>query len=197
MAAVVANTMPADIIFLRHAESTGNAATKTRPDTAYTDTALTDCPLSEVGIAQTLVARAVHQAAGYDLIYCSPAQRCIQTLLGVLPEAAEMPVRVDSRLLEYRGIAVFNELGPRPDFPPAWDLTAYSETDLRKPKERERDVERRVVGWWVDCIKQHGEAKRILVVTHSFVISIWAACYPEVDIHVKNCETYELKGWLD
>ena len=187
--------MPTDLIFLRHAESTGNVAAKTRPETAFTDKTLVDCPLSEAGIQQILVARAVHQAAGYDLIYCSPAARCIQTLLGVLPEAAEMPVRVDSRLLEFRGIAEFNELG-NPDFPPAWDLTAYSATDLRKSRERQHDVEHRVVGWWVDCIKQRGEAKRILVVTHSFVISIWAACYLEEDIRIKNCETLELKGWL-
>ena len=187
--------MPTDLIFLRHAESTGNVATKTRPETAFTDTTLIDCPLSEFGIQQTLNAWDRHRAAGYDLIYCSPARRCIQTLLGVLPEAADMPVRVDSRLLEYRGIAEFNELG-NPDFPAAWDLTAYSATDLRKPRERQRDVEHRVVGWWGDCIKQRGEATRILVVTHRFVISIWAACYPEEDIHVKNCETLELKGWL-
>jgi broad specificity phosphatase PhoE len=187
--------MPTDLIFLRHAESTGNVAAKTRPETAFTDKTLVECPLSEAGIQQTLDARALHQAAGYDLIYCSPARRCIQTLLGVLPESAEMPVRVDSRLLEYRGIAEFNEMGT-PDFPAAWDLNAYSATDPRNPKERERDVEKRVIAWWGDCIRGSALKKKILVVTHSFVISIWAATYPEEDVHVPNCCTLELKGWL-
>jgi broad specificity phosphatase PhoE len=89
--------------------------------------------LDETGIEQVKKAKETFPAETFDVIYCSPIRRCRQTLLAVLPEAAELPVRVDDRVIETQGFAYCNKRSGRTDViaasPPAWDFSGVAETN--------------------------------------------------------------------
>lgn len=138
----------------------------------------------------------MHESVGYDRIYCSPARRCVQTLLAVLPAAAEMPVCVDWRLLEFRGVAQFNELGAEErTWPAAWNSEKWR--DERAEKETEYAVAERISDWWGELLlKRDPTDSHILVVSHAFPITMWCGLYEEEDFRPRPCEAHVLKNWL-
>lgn len=123
--------------------------------------------------------------SGFDRIYCSPARRCVETLLAAMPGAAERPVIVDWRLLEGRGWAIFNEVRDVSDvtWPAAWNIEAA--TDERAERESEGDVAARARGWWFDAYES---GERILVVTHGYWLSLWFAEICGQGVEFANCE---------
>ena len=182
--------MAPTVTFLRHAESIGNVMVRKFGQTGLDMKTLSDCGISAEGFKQCEGLRERMSAADFDVIYCSPALRCRETLLYGVVGSKEAPVIVDWRLAEGRGWAEFNELTPAAEveWPAAWDVTAAA--DQRAPKESVGDVNMRLTRWWLDVSHKWSETQtRILVVTHSNPISIWAAAWPEVDgLHVGNAE---------
>lgn len=204
--------MPTSVTFLRHAESTGNVAARTRGQAGLTDPSLVDCPLTEAGLAQ---ARAVRGTQGpFTAVWCSPALRCRQTLLEAFPEAVGWPVRIDWRLAEGRGWATFNEIAlVESELPEPWIRPYDGPVDPRAERETEGDVDRRVASWWRDVLAfdsssragggatrsqaagvEKAEAK-ILVVTHRWPIALWIATFRDVDYAPGNCEFVTFTGW--
>lgn len=179
--------MAPTVIFVRHAESLGNAAVKEHGDTALNDASLCDCGLSPAGHAQAAALSPECTGRTFAAIYCSPARRCRETLLEIYPAAATQTVRVDCRLAEGRGWAEFNELTPlNPmEWPATWDLTHAAE--CRERLESIGEVSRRMRGWWIDMSDTVTDGD-ILVVTHKWPIQLWARDWPEVFVEPENCK---------
>ena len=179
--------MAPTVIFIRHAESLGNAAVKERGESALSDKSLADCGISPTGHEQAAALRPEFEGRRFAAIYCSPARRCRETLLGIYPDTAGLPVRVDSRLAEGRGWAEFNELGPLnpTDWPPAWDLTEAA--DCRIENEPFHVVSIRMQLWWKGVLDTVTGGD-ILVVTHKWPILLWAQDWPEETVDPKNCQ---------
>lgn len=184
--------MAPTVTFLRHAESIGNVMVRKFGQVGLNMKELADCELTAEGIDQCKGLRERMSAADYDAIYCSPARRCQQTLLYGVVGAREAPVVVDWRLAEGRGWAVFNELKPvaEVEWPAAWDISAAG--DQRPENETVVDVNMRTTRWWLDVAHAWENTNaRILVVTHSNPIKIWASAWPEVDdLHLGNAEIH-------
>jgi broad specificity phosphatase PhoE len=183
--------MAPTVTFLRHAESIGNVMARKFGQTGLDMKQLADCGLTAEGFAQCAGLRERLAATDFDVIYCSPALRCRETLLYGVIGAKEAPVIVDWRLAEGRGWAEFNELTPAAevDWPAAWDITAAA--DQREEKETVADVNMRTTRWWLDASDRGDSNARILVVTHANPIQIWAAAWPEVDdLHLGNAEIH-------
>lgn len=179
--------MAPTVIFVRHAESVGNAAVKAQGDAALNDVSLRDCGLSPAGREQTTALRSEFEGRTFAAIYCSPARRCRETLMDIYPAAAEQSVRVDCRLAEGRGWAEFNELAilnPM-EWPALWDLTRAAE--CRERLESIGEVSRRMQGWWIDVSDTVTDGE-ILVVTHKWPIQLWARDWPEVYVEPENCK---------
>ncbi len=152
---------------------------------------LEDCGITAEGFAQCDGLRERMNAADYDVIYCSPAQRCRETLIYGVIGARETPVIVDWRLAEGRGWAVFNELTPAAEveWPAAWDVSGAA--DQRPAHETVEDVNKRMTDWWLAVSERWGDSQaRILVSTHSWPIKIWAQAWPEEDIKLGNAEIH-------
>lgn len=177
--------MAPTVIFIRHAESLGNAAVKEYSDAALNDTSLRDCGLSQIGHAQAAGLRSAFTGRTFAAIYCSPARRCRETLLEIYPAAVTQTVRVDCRLAEGRGWAEFNELTPlNPmEWPALWDLTRAAE--CRERLESIGEMSRRMRGWWIEVSDMVTDGE-ILVVTHKWPIQLWARDWPEVFIEPEN-----------
>lgn len=185
--------MPASITFLRHAESSGNVAARTRGQAGLTDLSLVDCPLTEAGLAQARAARGTQ--GPFTTIWCSPALRCRQTLLEAFPEAVDLPVRIDWRLAEGRGWATFNEVAFLESDLPAPRIRPTEIADPRSERETEGDVDRRVASWWRDVLALERPDAKILVVTHRWPIALWISTFRDVDYAPGNCEFVTFTGW--
>lgn len=184
-------TMAPTVTFLRHAESIGNVMVRKFGAIGHSMKDMEDCGITAEGFKQCEGLRERLIAADFDVIYCSPALRCRETLLYGVVGAKEAPVIVDWRLAEGRGWAVFNELKPAAEveWPPAWNVSAAA--DQRPEKETVSDVNMRMTRWWLDVSERWGadSTARILVVTHAHPIQIWAAAWPEVEgLHLGNAE---------
>lgn len=120
--------------FLRHAYSTYNAF----EDGIEADEPGADCALHEKGILQ---ARKV--AGKYDLILCSPLQRCRQTLL---ESRLEAPVEECALLREI--VEVTSDLLPREELPAmreTWESNRPRATLALKEILRRRSTHRRLL----------------------------------------------------
>lgn len=185
--------MAPTVTFLRHAESIGNVMARKFGQTGLDMKNLEDCGITAEGFKQCDGLRERLAADDFDVIYCSPALRCRETLMYGVVGSKDFPVIVDWRLAEGRGWAVFNELTPSAEveWPTAWDISAAA--DQRPPKESTDDVNTRMTGWWLAATDRWGADSnaRILVVTHAWPIKIWASAWPEVnDLHVGNAEIH-------
>mmetsp|Transcript_37604 Transcript_37604/g.67364 ORF Transcript_37604/g.67364 Transcript_37604/m.67364 type:complete len:450 (-) Transcript_37604:1453-2802(-) len=90
-------SLPARLILVRHAESRGNI-----DEATYTDTPDWKVPLSDMGERQAKIAglrirEVVEDAHGSDYklsVYCSPYERCVQTMNGILESFS--PSKIES-----------------------------------------------------------------------------------------------------
>lgn len=183
--------MAPTVTFLRHAESIGNIMVRKFGELGHSMKGLEDCGISAEGFEQCTGLRERLSAADFDVIYCSPAQRCRETLIHGVVGAREAPVIVDWRLAEGRGWAVFNELTPVGDveWPTAWDLS--NAADQRPERETRSDMDARLSAWWLTVMgRWENSQARILVSTHSWPIRRWAATWPEEDIEIGNAEIH-------
>lgn len=184
-----------EFVFIRHAQATHNVAAEERGESAYYDPIFRDAELTDEGHLQ--VSR-VRRERGGDfvgpsgrltpvVIYCSPLRRCRQTLLGVLPIAAEIGVRVDDRLMEPQS-HVCNHRIERADLvrvcPPAWSLDGVAEAN---PKDGGGDsIVKRIREWTAEVLSTH-PGQRVLVVSHFTWIQNWFRIFKREVVAPENC----------
>jgi len=183
-----------EFIFIRHAQATHNVAAETHGTAAYMDPTYRDAALTDEGHLQT--AR-VRRAQGADfmgpsgalapaVIYCSPLRRCRQTLLGVIPAAADWPVRLDDRLMEPQS-HVCNHRPERDELarelPAAWDLERVGEVN---PKDAPESVVARIRAFTAEMLARHA-GQRVLVVSHFTWIRNWFRIFKRETVEPPNC----------
>lgn len=190
------------IYFLRHAQATHNSDAARRGDCAYFDPVNTDAALNDTGVEQVLACK--YELPEYNAIYCSPLLRCRQTLIGVLPEAPNLPVRLDDRLMEPQGQAVCNKRIGRPHIisavSPLWDLSGVGEVNPYDAVNEGYSPTVGVTAGFTDRIRDfmnylldnHTDDQRILVVSHHDWITTWFKLYSEVVVYPRNCELIEV-----
>jgi broad specificity phosphatase PhoE len=182
------------LIFVRHGQATHNSDAKTRGEIAYFDPIHTDSALDTIGLEQVLKTREIFPSEKIDVIYCSPIQRCRQTLLAVIPESNNLPVRLDDRVMESQGLAYCNKRSERhaviASSPSAWDCSGVAETnpfDTLKEcyslavSEMPEFCER-VRVFMEYLLATHAEDETILIVGHHDWIRTWFYLYKGVKI---------------
>lgn len=181
--------------FVRHAEALHNADYHKRGTDAYYDIANRDAPLTPTGIDQTQKEMSAYAGKTYDAIYCSPLQRCRQTLLGIYPDAKNLPVILDDRLMEPQGDHLCNwrldRDGVKCYVPTYWELTAVSYTNPGAPphiNERMSDFRARIREWTDDIVTRHSDDARILVVTHYMWSLHWFDIHQDEAVYLPNCK---------
>jgi broad specificity phosphatase PhoE len=186
-------------IFIRHAQATHNSDAVKRGDIAYFDPLNTDAALDLEGINQAMSAQ---RHIVCDAIYCSPLQRCYQTLLLVMPSAQELPVRLDDRLMESQGLAVCNKRKEKSTIvttvPPTWDTTRVAEQNPFETLHEGYSLFVSDMPEFCDRIRAfteylvatHSEEQRILLVCHHDWIRTWFQLHKGVTVSPKNCEIF-------
>lgn len=182
------------ITFVRHAEGFHNSDHRARGNIAYSDPANRDAALTPIGHQQTQREMRNYIYEKYDAIYCSPLQRCRQTLLGIYPAARELPVIVDDRLMEPQGDHLCNWRADRAEIvatvPPCWDMLAVSETNPGGPphtNESGYTFHSRIRAWTADMVTRHHPDARILVVTHYTWTQHWFDIHRDETVCLANC----------
>lgn len=181
--------------FLRHAEATHNADNYRRGSIAYRDMVNRDAALTPKGLAQTQRALPRFVNETYDVIYCSPLRRCRQTLLGVYPAAARLPVLLDDRLMEPQGDHVCNWRIEKDELartvPATWNVSDINDINPCNPGHNETGAEfaARIQAWTDDVSARYPDA-RILVVTHYMWTLWWHKVHQGMGMpmELSNCE---------
>jgi len=186
------------IYFLRHAQATHNSDAARRGDCAYFDPANADAAIDDTGMSQIYVCK--YPLPVCNAIYCSPLQRCRQTLIGVLPEALSRPVQLDDRLMEPQGQAVCNK---RLDYaelarsvPAAWYLTGVGDVNpfdavnegYSSKVGLTAGFKERIRAFTDSLLDTHTDDQTILIVTHHDWITTWFELYSETTVSPRNCE---------
>jgi len=172
-------------IFIRHGQATHNSDAKRRGSIAYLDPIHTDAFLDDVGTKQVDTERHIV----CDAIYCSPLRRCRNSLLGIMPTAAERLVRLDDRLMETQGRAYCNKRSGlteiKADCPLQWDLSGVSEVNpfdivkehYSKVIHEMPDFNTRVQCMMEEILARHSNDETILIVGHHDWIRSWFYIY--------------------
>lgn len=212
---VMKETAMTEFVFIRHAQATHNVAAEIHGESAYYDPTFRDAELTEKGHLQTEQLRCER---GRDfvgpngiltpvVIYCSPLRRCRQTLLGVLPFAESLAVRLDDRLMEPQS-HVCNHRAELDDLayvcPSAWSLERVAErnpslvslgrtnlspleTGARNPKDGGADsIVKRIREWTAEMLARH-PGQRVLVISHYTWIQNWFRIFKRERVAPANC----------
>lgn len=190
--------MTTTFVFIRHGEAAHNAAARLVGESAYMDPVYTDAPLNENGYMQAYDGRAALGTRGpFDIIYCSPLTRCMQTLRTIRPTATTQSVVLDDRLMEPQGSHICNRRAERADIvddaPTLWDLSGIEEAnpyDEWKAESIGHTSEHFIarIRAITEEIRQTHRGKRILIISHYRWIHAWFECYKHTDIHPANCQ---------
>jgi broad specificity phosphatase PhoE len=177
--------------FLRHAEGLHNLPMGALVKDWATNPIFMDAQLTPTGHSQTLEKRLAYGHVKFDAIYTSPMRRCRQTLLGVWPNAANLSVVVDDRLIEIpSGIHICNKRVERDEIiatsPSGWNFDRVSENNPFQALTQEMEDEK-IISFTNYILKQHPNHK-ILVVAHSGVIWRWFKLFKDQDVWLPNCE---------
>jgi broad specificity phosphatase PhoE len=182
--------------FIRHGEAEHNVAARIHGEAAYMDPAYRDAALTDLGHAQVEGTRLVlNQHYPHDVIYCSPLKRCIQTLHGVLPDAAGRMVHLDDHLMEPQGSHICNKRASREEVavsvPTAWTIKGVERHDPFVAWSAEAGHLETVhfvnrVRYMTERMMRLHPGKRILVIAHYQWIRTWFRLYMNMDIHPAN-----------
>jgi len=183
------------ILFVRHAQASHNADALIRGVQAYLDPVNTDAGLTGIGRDQVSTGRLDFHWKP-DLIYCSPLLRCRQTLLGLYPAAAKMPVDLDDRLMEPQGSAFCNKRADREliqkSVPPTWNLDGVNKINPFSQLEEEHMsivFHQRIRSFWTYLRTLHGSSdSTILIVSHHDWIQGWFRLFKGKEVSPTNCE---------
>ena len=184
-------------IFLRHAQATHNSDAVIRGDVAYFDPVNTDAALDPVGVNQALADRQPFTA---DAIYCSPLQRCYQTLLAMMPLSSELPVHLNDLLMEPQGMALCNKRSAKTTIvaavPPPWDATHVGDQNpfdilnegYTSAVQTTPEFSLRVRQFMKYLQTQHSDDETILIVSHHDWIRTWFYLYKGAVVSPKNAQ---------
>lgn len=145
------------VVFMRHAETVYNAR--------KIFAGRIDCELSTKGIQDTLKSFSFKKD-DFDVYYCSPLKRSIDTLKLVVQEVNS--VLIDKRIIE---ISIGDWEGKqKSDFPE--DLLRAYRNGLYTPPRAEttQEVDNRVISFVCELFEKYDNKTKILVVTHSGVM---------------------------
>lgn len=181
-------------IFLRHGEAGHNVAARTEGDAAYFDPRWKDACLTAEGIEQV---RGVLSDIEFDVIYCSPLRRCIETLHAALPSSVDMKVCLDDRLMEPQGSHICNKRASRPEIavsvPTAWD---YRGVEYKHPYDTwGGEAGNEETPHFVNRVRHASEwlmrrypGQRIVIVGHYQWIRTWFRIYQGKIVYPANGE---------
>jgi broad specificity phosphatase PhoE len=184
--------------FIRHGEAGHNVAARTYGEAAYMDPAYRDAVLTDLGRQQAEGARLLlnyHQP--FDVVYCSPLKRCMQTLRGVLPDANERTVHLDDHLMEPQGSHICNKRASREEIavsvPATWTIKGVERHDPFVAWSAEAGNQETVhfvnrVRYMTERMLRLHPGKRILVIAHYQWIRTWFRLYMDMDIRPANCQ---------
>jgi broad specificity phosphatase PhoE len=166
-------------VFVRHGQATHNL-TK-----AYWDPREQDATLTPEGVRQAWALRRERLGENCQAIWCSPLQRCRQTLTLLLGDAARMArVHLDDRLMEPQGGAIVNRRlewdALRAQVPATWELDGVGVVNPfdvwveggSVGEEGHSGFDRRVRAWTEEMCRRWPDG-RILVVSHHDWIASW------------------------
>ena len=142
---------------------------------------------------QTVERRKEFEHKEFDAIYCSPMRRCRQTLLGVYPQAANMNVQVDDRLIEQpTGVNISDHRFERntivANSPPSWDLSKVAENNPFLVRSVTRDAEN-IRTITQEIFKNYSSQNgTVLIVAHGMWIGRWLEMYQDHCQFINNCE---------
>jgi broad specificity phosphatase PhoE len=184
-------------VFVRHGQATHNL-TK-----AYWDPRERDAALTAEGVRQASDLRPERLWDRCDAIWCSPLQRCRDTLILLLGDMSRIArISLDDRLMEPQGSAIVNRRMEYTDLkshvPATWGL---ERVDSVNPfdiwveggsvgNEGHSGFDRRVRTWTEEMCRRWPNG-RILVVTHHDWIASWFRQFGESgkrNVSLKNCD---------
>lgn len=182
--------------FVRHGEAAHNVAARLHGESAYMDPAHRDASLTEMGRKQAEGTRLVlNRHYPFDVIYCSPLKRCMQTLHGVLPEAGGCTVYLDDHLMEPQGSHICNKRASREEIavsvPTTWNIKGVERHDpfvawaAEAGNHETAHFVNRVRHMTARMMRLH-PGKRILVVAHYQWIRTWFRLYMNMDVRPAN-----------
>jgi broad specificity phosphatase PhoE len=184
--------MPTKIYLLRHGQALHNL---TMPNYDKNDEIYRDAALTEEGYTQTLELKSQINGIRFDAIYCSPLQRCRQTLKLAYPRSVYLPVELDDRLLEQPyGTHISNRRQEKGELiscvPISWSTTRVADENphVLRSKKAEYKLIRDFIG---EILKVH-PYESVLVVCHGKWINRFLKTYCRVSKWVKNCECLEV-----
>lgn len=184
--------MPTKIYLLRHGQALHNVA---MPGSDPNDPVLRDAPLTEAGHAEVAGLKAQINGIRYDAIYCSPLQRCRQTLKGSYPRSVYLPVNLDDRLLEQPyGSYISNKRQEKADIiassPVHWATSRIADTNphVLTPKKTEYQL---IKDFVKEVLCVHPD-ESVLIVSHGRWINRFLKTFCGVSQWVRNCECLEV-----
>lgn len=187
--------MPTTIYLLRHAEALHNVVPHEYSGDPSKDEVFRDAILTEHGHTQASLLKPQIKDINFDVIYCSPLRRCIQTLKEAYPRSVHLHVNVDDRLLEQPyGTYISNKRHEKDavaaSIPVKWNSSNVSITNPFQvlSKKEEYHIIR---GFIAEIIENHSE-KSVLLVCHGRWINRFLKTYFGEGRHIHNCECIEV-----
>jgi broad specificity phosphatase PhoE len=184
--------MPTKIYLLRHGQALHNVA---MPGLGPNNPVLRDAALTEAGHAEVTALKAQINGLRFDAIYCSPLQRCRQTLKGSYPRSVYLPVNLDDRLLEQPyGSYISNKRQEKEDIiatsPVHWNTTRIADTNphVLTPKKTEYQL---IKDFVKELLCVHPD-ESVLIVTHGKWINRFLKKFCGVSRWIRNCECLEV-----
>lgn len=188
---------PTYITFVRHGQATHNTDFEIFGESAYFDKKNTDAQLTELGRNQAL---AINLNNTYDIIYCSPLSRCIDTLLLSMPTSVSANVLLDDRLMEPQGDCLCNRRKEREEIlknlPNNWNTNGVNDKNPSDVLKEGYKLSLSGNGAFLNRIEQVGKemlekhrGKRIIIFSHHDWIRGWFLIFqPWRIVSPKNCE---------
>lgn len=186
-------------VFVRHGQATHNVTH------AYWDPRERDAALTAEGVRQAWRLREERLWESCDAIWCSPLQRCRQTLTLLLGDMGRIArVILDDRLMEPQGDAIVNRrlewLDLKAAVPANWDVERVGAVNPFDTwveggtvGEAGHDGFDRRVRAWTEEVCRRWPSGRILVVSHHDWIGSWFRQFGETGrrtVSLENC------GWV-
>lgn len=180
--------MPTTINLLRHAQAFHNLAT-------VDSSQLKDAALTELGERQAYEIRPNLVPLKFAAIYCSPLQRCRQTLKLACPRSVYNRVLVDDRLLEQPyGTHISNQRSERNEViansPIYWDCSRVAETN--PISVRTKTEEYQIILDFTKMLIHEYPDKMVLIVCHGRWISRFLKLFCKIERHINNAECLQV-----
>ena len=184
--------MPTKIYLLRHGQALHNVAA---PDQDINDEVFRDAQLTEAGHAEAVALKTHINGIRFDAIYCSPLQRCRQTLKTAYPRSVYLPVELDDRLLEQPyGSYISNKRQEKGDLissvPINWESSHVAEINPHFLTDKKDEYN--VIKDFVEEIIRIHPDESVLLVSHGRWINRFLKTYCGVSRFIRNCELLEV-----